>query len=72
MLEGNRGLHGRNQSQGRGRKGAVLKINQKIQKKIVLQVVGSGGGVLAGGLTLAGGVLTVMTSLFCYNFFVLV
>lgn len=27
-----------------------------------LQVVGSGGGVLAGGLTLAGGVMTVMTA----------
>ena len=26
------------------------------------QVVGSGGGVLAGGLTVAGGVMTVMTA----------
>ena len=28
----------------------------------ISQVVGSGGGVLAGGLTVAGGVMTVMTA----------
>ena len=35
---------------------------KKICFEIISQVVGSGGGVLAGGLTVAGGVMTVMTA----------
>ena len=48
------------------RKAGVAKVNFLIRmyflETFFLQVVGSGGGVLAGGLTLAGGVMTVMTA----------
>ena len=48
------------------RKAGVAKV-QFLMKDIsqfltLFQVVGSGGGVIAGGLTLAGGVMTVMTA----------
>ena len=62
VLEGNRRLHGRDQPQGRGRQGKVSNRKGISKKTSFLQVVGSGGGVLAGGLTLAGGVMTVMTA----------
>ena len=49
-----------------GRKAGVAKVKfikkSCVSDKISPQVVGSGGGVLAGGLTLAGGVMTVMTA----------
>ena len=61
-----------------GRKAGVAKVRQYVVLKgdmyrrdvswkeyfykIFPQVVGSGGGVLAGGLTVAGGVMTVMTA----------
>ena len=45
------------------RKAGVAKVKfLRKGKTLFLQVVGSGGGVLAGGLTLAGGLMTVMTA----------
>ena len=36
--------------------------NIDLRKSIALKVVGSSGGILAGTLTIAGGVMTVMTA----------
>ena len=56
-----RRLYGRHWAQDWRGQGEQLSARQQ-DNQLPPQVVGSGGGVLAGGLTLAGGVMTVLTA----------